>query len=138
MVNICLNRIAARQKQPTVPLLDQVEDEHRTDLAGQHDAYAAADARYDLAALLARLPDEQRLAIVLVDVEGYSVAEAADALGLAQGHQRYSSRPSSSTGRAGEKYSSHPVMPLGGQAAACEAQPEPRLSRHSCSVHGTS
>jgi RNA polymerase sigma-70 factor (ECF subfamily) len=85
MVNVCLNHIAARHKRPTVPLLDQLEDEHRTDLVDPNDAYAATDARYDMAALLARLPDEQRLAIVLVDIEGYSVAEAADALGVAAG-----------------------------------------------------
>jgi RNA polymerase sigma-70 factor (ECF subfamily) len=86
LVNVCLNRVAARQKRPTVPLVDQLDEgEHRTDLVDRHDAYAAADSRRDMAALLARLPDEQRLAIVLVDVEGYSVAEAADALGVAAG-----------------------------------------------------
>jgi RNA polymerase sigma-70 factor (ECF subfamily) len=85
MVNVCLNKVAARQKRPTVPLLDQLEDEHRTDLVDPDDAYARSDSRRDMAALLARLPDEQRLAIVLVDVEGYSVAEAADTLGVAAG-----------------------------------------------------
>jgi len=34
---------------------------------------------------LATLPEEQRLPIVLVDVEGYSVAETAAILGVAQG-----------------------------------------------------
>ena len=85
VVNVCLNRVAARQKRPTVPLLDQLEDEHRSDLVDHDDPYAAADSRRDMAALLARLPEEQRLAIVLVDVEGYSVAEAAEALGVAAG-----------------------------------------------------
>jgi RNA polymerase sigma-70 factor, ECF subfamily len=85
MVNVCLTRVAARQKRPVVPLLDQLEDEHRTDLVDQDDAYAATDSRHAMATLLAHPPDEQRLAIVLVDVEGYSVAEAADALGVAPG-----------------------------------------------------
>ena len=34
---------------------------------------------------LAQLPDDQRSAIVLVDVEGYSVAETAVMLGIADG-----------------------------------------------------
>jgi RNA polymerase sigma-70 factor (ECF subfamily) len=85
MVNVCLNRVAAREKRPTVPLLDQLEDEHRTDLVDHDDAYSAADSRQDMEALLARLPDEQRLAIVLVNVQGYTVAEAADALSRATG-----------------------------------------------------
>ncbi len=85
MVNVCLNKVATRQRRSTVPLLDQLEDEHRTDLVDPDDAYALSDSRRDVASLLARLPEEQRLAIVLVDVEGYSVAEAADALGVAVG-----------------------------------------------------
>lgn len=85
MINVCLNRAAARQRRLTVPLLDELEDEHRTDLVDQDDAFAAADSRRDMATLLARLPDDQRLAIVLVDVEGYSVAEAAQVLGVAAG-----------------------------------------------------
>jgi RNA polymerase sigma-70 factor (ECF subfamily) len=85
MINVCLTKVAARQKRPTVPLLDQLEEEHRTDLVDQDDAYERSESRHDVATLLAHLPDEQRLAIVLVDVEGYSVAEAADALGVAPG-----------------------------------------------------
>lgn len=89
MVNVCLNRIAARQRKPTLPLLDEwlneFEDQNRTDLVDHRDHYAESDSRRDMERLLARLPDDQRLAIVLVDVEGYSVAEAAQALGVAQG-----------------------------------------------------
>ncbi len=39
----------------------------------------------DIEGALATLPDEQRAAIVLVDVEGYPVADAAVALGVAEG-----------------------------------------------------
>lgn len=85
VLNVCLTRIQARERRLTVPLDDQVDDEHRSDLADGRDAFADVDARGAAAQLLARLPDEQRLAIVLVDVEGYSVAEAADALGVAAG-----------------------------------------------------
>ncbi len=85
VLNVCLNKIQARERRGTVPLDDQVDDEHRSDLVDARDAFADVDARGAAAQLLARLPDEQRLAIVLVDVEGYSVAEAADALGVAAG-----------------------------------------------------
>lgn len=85
VLNVCLNKIQSRERRATVTLNDQVDDEHRSDLADGRDAFADVDARGAAAQLLARLPDEQRLAIVLVDVEGYSVAEAADALGVAAG-----------------------------------------------------
>lgn len=68
-----------------MPLDDQIDDEHRTDLLDRTDAYAEIDARRAVGDLLARLQEEQRLAIMLIDVEGYSVAEAADALGVAAG-----------------------------------------------------
>lgn len=42
----------------------------------------AADARRDLAKLLARLPARQRLPILHVKIEGLSIAEAADATGM--------------------------------------------------------
>jgi len=85
VLNVCLNKIQSRERRATVPLDDQVDNEHRSDLTDRRDAFADVDARGAAAQLLARLPDEQRLAIVLVDVEGYSVAEAADALGVAAG-----------------------------------------------------
>ena len=42
----------------------------------------ATDARRDLAKLLARLPDRQRLPILHVKIEGLSVAEAAGVTGM--------------------------------------------------------
>jgi RNA polymerase sigma-70 factor (ECF subfamily) len=42
----------------------------------------AADAKHDLATLLARLPDRQRLPILHVKLEGLSVAEAAGITGM--------------------------------------------------------
>lgn len=85
VINVALTRISARERRVTVALDDQVDDKHGTDLIDTNDAYAELDARRAAAALLARLPDEQRLAIVLVDIEGHSVAEAADILGVAPG-----------------------------------------------------
>lgn len=44
----------------------------------------AADARRDLAKLLARLPDQQRLPIVHMKLEGLSVVETARATGMSE------------------------------------------------------
>jgi RNA polymerase sigma-70 factor (ECF subfamily) len=44
-----------------------------------------SDTALDVRAALAQLPVEQRAALVLVDVQGYSVAEAAAVLGVAEG-----------------------------------------------------
>lgn len=44
----------------------------------------AAEARIDLYALLARLPDRQRVPIVRTKLEGLSVAEAATATGMSE------------------------------------------------------
>jgi RNA polymerase sigma-70 factor (ECF subfamily) len=49
------------------------------------DAMADRETRIALDEALSTLPDQQRAAIVLVDVEGYSVAETAQLLGIAEG-----------------------------------------------------
>lgn len=59
------------------------------DAAGADDALLARDgeaseARRDLLELLARLPERQRLPILRVKIEGWSVAETAAATGLSE------------------------------------------------------
>ena len=49
------------------------------------DGAAAADARLDVDAALRTLPPPQRAALVLVDMLGYSVADAAAILGVSDG-----------------------------------------------------
>jgi RNA polymerase sigma-70 factor (ECF subfamily) len=49
------------------------------------DAMADRELTLDINQALGTLPDDQRVAIVMVDVEGYSVADAATALGVAEG-----------------------------------------------------
>jgi len=49
------------------------------------DAYADRELAMDIEQALGTIPGDQRAAIVLVDVEGYSVADAAVALGVAEG-----------------------------------------------------
>ena len=82
VVNACLDRIRRRNTRPTVPL-PEVETETR--LPGPTDDIANTDLRLALASALATLSEEQRVALVLVDVEGYSVEETARVLGVATG-----------------------------------------------------
>ncbi|MEY7971792.1 RNA polymerase sigma factor SigM [Saccharomonospora xinjiangensis] len=81
VVNACLDRVRRRQARPTVPLPDTSHQEP----AVPRDSMAERETRLVIKDALAELPEEQRLPIVLVDVEGYSVAETAQLLGIAQG-----------------------------------------------------
>lgn len=76
VVNACLDRLRRIKAHPTVPL---------------EDVYAVADrtAQVETAMMvqraLMRLPVEQRAAVVAVDMQGYSVADTAALLGVAEG-----------------------------------------------------
>jgi RNA polymerase sigma-70 factor, ECF subfamily len=78
VVNACLDRMRRRAVRPSVPLGD-------TDVPTPTDEQSALENRLDVASALARLPEAQRTAIVLVDLQDLSVAEAAAALGVAEG-----------------------------------------------------
>ena len=79
VVNACLDRL--RRRRPTSPL-----PEHESlELADGHDDHASTESALDVRAALARLPEGQRLALVLVDMHGLGVAEAAQILGVAEG-----------------------------------------------------
>src|SRR3954447_19567017 len=78
VVNACLGRMRRRAVRPAVPLGD-------TDVPTGVDEQGVLDNRLDVAAALARLPEAQRAAIVLVDLQDMSVAEAATVLGVAEG-----------------------------------------------------
>ncbi|UWZ40834.1 RNA polymerase sigma factor SigM [Dactylosporangium roseum] len=76
VVNACLDRIRRRQARPTVPLPEvDVTPAPATD----------RDTAMDVRQALRELPAEQRAALVLVDVQGYPVSEAAGMLGVAEG-----------------------------------------------------
>ena len=85
VVNACLDRLRKRQAHPTVPLSDGSHDD--SPYGGPEPAAPMPD--HDTAmvvrAALAALPAEQRAALVLVDVQGYPVSEAAEMLGVAEG-----------------------------------------------------
>jgi len=81
VVNACLDRIRRRQARATLPLPEAGPEEP----AMPGDAMADRDTRLAVDDALRSLPDPQRTAIVLTDVEGYSVAETARLLGVAEG-----------------------------------------------------
>ena len=76
VVNACLDRIRRRQARPTVPLPE-------TDLTPA--PTTDRDTALDVRDALGQLPADQRAALVLVDVQGYPVAEAAEILGVPEG-----------------------------------------------------
>jgi RNA polymerase sigma-70 factor (ECF subfamily) len=84
VVNACLDRIRRRKARPTVPLPD---GRLPAGYGGAEPAIPAPD--HDTALVvrqaLAKLPAEQRAALILVDVQGYPVAEVAVILGVAEG-----------------------------------------------------
>jgi RNA polymerase sigma-70 factor (ECF subfamily) len=76
VVNACLDRLRRRQARPTVPL----PEVDRTPAPAPD-----RDTALVVRAALAQLPLDQRAALVLVDLQGYPVADAARVLGVAEG-----------------------------------------------------
>ncbi len=65
VVNACLDRL--RRERTSVR---RAGDLGELDLADPHDHHGSAETRLDVQAALARLPEGQRLALVLVDMHG--------------------------------------------------------------------
>ena len=85
-VNACLDRARKAASRRT----SLTDDTERLDLLLEpHESADLPAERRDLnrqiVAALSQLPAEQRAALVLVDMQGYPVAEAADVLGVAVG-----------------------------------------------------
>jgi RNA polymerase sigma-70 factor (ECF subfamily) len=76
VVNACLDRL--RRDRPTLSLPAR-------ELADSRDAHGQVDTRLAVRAALDRLPEGQRLALVLVDMHGLSVLDAAKVLEVAEG-----------------------------------------------------
>ncbi|WP_460864097.1 RNA polymerase sigma factor SigM [Rhodococcus aerolatus] len=81
VVNACLDRLRRQKTRATVPFAEDGSDEP----AVPHDDTERSDTRMLVHEALLALPEDQRAAIVAVDVEGFSVADAAAALGVAEG-----------------------------------------------------
>jgi RNA polymerase sigma factor (sigma-70 family) len=84
VVNSCLDRIRRRKAKATEPIPD---DDRMGALGGpaRDDIAETSERRTDVLAALNALNEDQRAALVLVDMEGYSVEEAAEMLGCAPG-----------------------------------------------------
>lgn len=76
VVNASLDRL--RRRRPTVDI-----DDH--DPPDSRDHHRSVEVRLDVRQALDRLPEGQRLALVLVEMQGLSVAEAAEVLDVAEG-----------------------------------------------------
>jgi RNA polymerase sigma-70 factor, ECF subfamily len=95
IVNACLDRLRAAKVRRADPLPDDLDDAGRgsvvtaNDGSDEHLDPAEHNLRNEQRALvlaaLQQLPGEQRAALVLVDMEGYTVAEVAEILDCAEG-----------------------------------------------------
>jgi RNA polymerase sigma-70 factor (ECF subfamily) len=79
VVNACLDRVRRNKVRPTVPM---PEDGGPVD---PHDRLGDRETAMEIETALATLPDEQRAALVLVDVQGLPVDDAAAILGVPTG-----------------------------------------------------
>ncbi|WP_168697902.1 RNA polymerase sigma factor SigM [Gordonia paraffinivorans] len=81
VVNACLDRIRRNNSRRTIPLPEWDD----LSIADPTDEISSIDLSVSIGRALHVLPEGQRQAIVAVDIEGYSVAEAATMLGVAEG-----------------------------------------------------
>lgn len=77
VVNSCLDRLRRNKTLPAAELHD--------DCCSVGDPTTRVDTAIVIERALLRLPVEQRAAVVAVDMQGYSVAETARMLGVAEG-----------------------------------------------------
>jgi RNA polymerase sigma-70 factor (ECF subfamily) len=120
VVNASLDRLRKRSTRPTVPL--PVEEETGIPLPDPEDRIGRRELQLDIAAALAELPEDQREAVALVDIEGWSVDQAALMLGCpagtvksrcSRGHAKLAKRLSYMRNPDPES----PVIPLPGQTS---------------------
>jgi RNA polymerase sigma-70 factor (ECF subfamily) len=79
VVNACLDRL--RRTRPVADL----PDADLAILADPRDHHHSVEVRLDVRDALDQLPEGQRMALILVDMHGLSVAEAASVLDVAEG-----------------------------------------------------
>lgn len=85
VVNACLDRMRRRKARPTVHIPDDEPDTGARAVPDPRDEMDRLELRMEIDKALRALPVDQRSAIVLVDVEGLSVSEAAEVLGVPEG-----------------------------------------------------
>ena len=88
VINACLDRTRRVAARPATPAGGDQNLDAAAQATPAHpapDPVAGRDTVLDVDAALRRLPDEQRSALVLVDMLGYPVADAAEVLGVSAG-----------------------------------------------------
>jgi RNA polymerase sigma-70 factor (ECF subfamily) len=133
-VNACLDRVRRAASRRTSPVADE---QHLDTLLEPHESAEAPAERgelhRELLAALATLPVEQRAALVLVDMQGYPVAEAAAVLDVpvgtvksrcARGRARL--LPLLSHLRAGAAQTPPPAASVAGDRSAADGPPADR------------
>lgn len=90
VVNACLDRLRAARVRVADPIPDDLDEGGRGSVLTStpddpSDSVEASERREAVLAALRTLPADQRAALVLVDMEGCSVAEAAEILECAPG-----------------------------------------------------
>ena len=85
VVNACLDRMRRRAARPEVAGGDERLLDVLAAVGPSGDPAARSDLSMEVMAALRKLPHDQQVALVLVDMLEYGVADAADILGVAQG-----------------------------------------------------
>jgi RNA polymerase sigma-70 factor (ECF subfamily) len=85
VVNASLDRLRRRAVRSTQPLPDDLEHLPGAVVADPTDAMSRRETQLAITEALAELPDDQREAVLLVDVEGWSIEDAAAQLGCPPG-----------------------------------------------------
>jgi len=83
VINACLDRMRRRPVRPVDPYDDAMDA--ATAPHADPDPSSGSDLALDVTAALRTLPRDQQAALVLVDMLGYPVADAAAVLGVSQG-----------------------------------------------------
>ena len=115
VVNASLDRLRRRAVRAAQPLPDDNEHLPGAVVADPADHMDRREIQLVVTEALAELPEDQRAAVLLVDVEGWSVEDAARMLGCPRGHRQ------------------EPLLPGPGQArqtAGLPAEPGPDRPRH--------
>ncbi len=86
VVNAALDRMRRRAARPTATTQDELAlDALATGASQPADPSGSSDTAIDVRAALRQLVPEQQAALVLVDMLGYPVADAAEILGVSEG-----------------------------------------------------
>ena len=85
VVNACLDRLRRAKVRAADPLPDDLDRAGGLGTQDERDPVEEQEQRDEVATALATLNPDQRAALVLVDMQGYSVEEAATVLGCAPG-----------------------------------------------------